>query len=139
MEKDKIPYIVMDRKNTDVHIECESSCKDNLQETLLKELQLCIEYHEFRFVDEEKLFEIDEDDEPLETDESLECDECGCRVVLKKYITVVNEVKYCCACKPNVTIDKEIYERFQKFLDRKGSSSEIWYFENGDWVKFTVG
>ena len=115
------------------------SCKDNLQETLLKELQLCIEYHEFRFVDEEKLFEIEDDDESLETDESLECDECGCRVVLKKYITVVNEVKYCCACKPNVTIDKEIYERFQKFLDRKGSSSEIWYFENGDWVKFTVG
>jgi len=130
MENIKIPYIVIDRREkSETSIECESVCKYELQDTLLKELQECMEYHEFRFVDEEKLFET----------EDLECDECGCRVVLEKYITIVNEVKFCSACKPIMTIDKSIYDRFQKFLDKKGSGSEIWYFEDGEWVKFTIG
>ena len=127
---EKIPYIVIDtRDNGETNIECESVCKDDLQETLLKVLQDCMEYHEFEFVDEEKLFE---------TGKNLECDECGCRVVLEKYITIVNSVKYCGACKPNNQINKCLYDRFQKFLDKKGSVSEIWYFEDGDWIKFTT-
>jgi hypothetical protein len=142
-EKDKIPYIVMDRRNTDVHIECESACKDKLQETLIKELQTCMEYHEFKFVDEEKLFQIDAGldaglDADVFDDTKLECYECGCQVVLKKYITIVNEVKYCGACKPSVKIDKGLFERFQKFLYRRNETSEIWYFENGEWIIFTV-
>jgi len=138
MENIKIPYIVIDRcGQNETNIECESVCKDDLQETLLKVLQECMEYHEFEFVDEEKIFETDEGLEEV-LEESLECDECGCRVVLKKYITIINEVKYCGACKPNNPIDKSIYERFQKFLDKKGSVSEIWYFEDGDWIKFTT-
>jgi DNA-directed RNA polymerase subunit RPC12/RpoP len=133
MEKDKIPYIVMDQRvREDTTIDCESVCKEELDERLLKVLQECMEYHEFWFVDEEKLFELEENLE------SLECDECGCRVVLKKYITVMNQVKYCGACKPSVKIDKGIYDRFQKFLDKKGSTSEIWYFEDNEWIKFTV-
>lgn len=132
MENIKIPYIVIDtRGQNETNIECESVCKDDLQETLLKVIQECMEYHEFEFVDEEKIFETDEG-----LEENLECDECGCQVVLKKYITIVNEVKYCGACKPNNPIDKRVYERFQKFLDKKSSVSEIWYFDNGDWVKF---
>ena len=146
MEKEKIPYIVIEKRgNGETNIECESVCEDKLQETLLNVLQESMEYHEFCFVDEEKLFEIDagleiEDlDEDLKTVAGLECNECGCRVVLEKYITIVNGVKYCGACKPSVTIDKSIYDRFQKFLNRKNSESEIWYFQDGDWVKFTVG
>jgi hypothetical protein len=142
---EKIPYIVIEKRGEgETSIECESVCKEKLQETLLKVLQESMEYHEFRFVDEEKLFQIDasleiEDfDEDLKTVASLECHECGCRVVLEKYITIVNGVKYCGACKPSVIIDKSIYNRFQKFLDRKNSESEIWYFEDGDWIKFTV-
>ena len=135
MENIKIPYIVIDtRGKNETNIECESVCKDDLQETLLKVIQECMEYHEFEFVDEEKIFETDENLE--EGLENLECDECGCQVVLKKYITIVNEAKYCGACKPNNPIDKRVYERFQKFLDKKSSVSEIWYFDNGDWVKF---
>lgn len=134
MEKEKIPYIVIEKRgNGETNIECESVCKDKLQETLLNVLQESMEYHEFCFVDEEKLFEVED------LDEDLECNECGCRVVLEKYITIVNGVKYCGACKPSVTIDKSIYDRFQKFLNRKNSESEIWYFENNDWVKFTAG
>ena len=135
-EKDKIPYIVMDRCNTDVHIECHSVCKDNLQETVIKELHTCMEYHEFRFVDEEKLFQLDVDE--FDDDNDIECDECGCRVVLEKYITIVNGAKYCGACKPSVKIDKQLFERFQKFIDRKNETSKIWYFENGEWIIFTV-
>ena len=127
MEMEKIPYIVIERgEKSESHFEFNSVCKENLQETLLKVLQECMEYHEFCYVDEEKLFE------------GLECDECGCQVVLNKYITVVNQVKYCGACKPSVKIDKGIYDRFQKFLYKKGSSSEIWYFEDEDWNKFTL-
>jgi len=142
MEKEKIPYIVIEKRGEDkTSIECESVCKEKLQETLWNVLHESMEYHEFRFVDEEKLFEIDDLDESLDENlvVNLECDECGCIVVLEKYITIVNGVKYCSACKPSITIDKLIYDRFQKFLDRKGSESEIWYFEDGDWVKFTVG
>ena len=133
-ENEKIPYIVMDRCNTEVHIECESAYKDNLQETLTNELQTCMEYHEFWSFDSEAdaILEADVDDN------ALECDECGCRVVLKKYITIVNEVKYCGACKPSLKIDKGVFERFQKFIDRKGSTSEIWYFEDGEWLKFII-
>ena len=107
----------------------------------VKVLQECMEYHEFWFVDEDKLFEVDKDlesEKSLETEKSLECDECGCQVILQEYITIVNEVKYCGACKPNNPIDKSIYDRFQKFLDKKGAVSEIWYFEDGDWVKFMI-
>ena len=57
-------------------------------------------------------------------------------VILKKYITIINEVKYCGACKPNNPIDKGVYDRFQKFLNKKDAVSEIWYFQDGDWVKF---
>jgi hypothetical protein len=142
---EKIPYIVIEKRGEDkTSIECESVCKEKLQETLLNVLQESMEYHEFKFVDEEKLFQIDagleiEDlDEDLKTVVNLECDECGCCVVLEKYITIVNGVKYCGACKPSVTIDKSVYDRFQKFLDRKNSESEIWYFEDGDWIKFTI-
>lgn len=140
---EKIPYIVIEKRcDCETSIECESVCKEKLQETLLKVLQESMEYHEFRFVDEDKLFEIEELDEDLDEDlktvASLECNECGCRVVLEKYITIVNGLKYCGTCKPSVTIDKSIYNRFQKFLDRKNSESEIWYFEDGDWIKFTI-
>ena len=130
MENIKIPYIVIDtRGKGETNIECESVCKDDMDERLLKVLQECMEYHEFRFVDEEKLFELEK---------NLECDECGCQVILQEYITIINKVKYCGACKPSMTIDKSIYDRFQKFLDRKNAVSEIWYFEDGDWVKFTI-
>ena len=130
---EKIPYIVIDKRcDGETRIECESVCKEKLQETLLNVLQESMEYHEFCFVDEAKLFQIED------LDEDLECNECGCIVVLEKYITIVNGVKYCGACKPSITIDKSIYDRFQKFLNRKNSESEIWYFENNDWVKFTV-
>ena len=130
---EKIPYIVIERRGDgETNIECESVCKETLQETLLNVLQESMEYHEFCFVDEAKLFEIED------LNEDLECHECGCIVVLEKYITIVNGFKYCGACKPSITIDKLIYDRFQKFLDRKGSESEIWYFEDGDWIKFTV-
>jgi hypothetical protein len=146
---EKIPYIVIERRGEgETNIECESVCKEKLQETLLKVLHESMEYHEFCFVDEEKLFEVDsvsEIDASLEVEDldedlnvNLECHECGCIVVLEKYITIVNGVKYCGACKPSITIDKSIYDRFQKFLNRKNSESEIWYFENNDWVKFTV-
>jgi len=148
--KEKIPYIVINRRNTDVHMECESVCKENLQETFMNVLQTCMEYHEFCVVDESKLFGLDDDDDTtvasLEDDdttiaslEDLVCDDCGCRVVQKKYIIIVNNVKYCGACKPTTsTIDKGVYDRFMTFLDKKGGSSEIWYFIDNDWIQFTV-
>ena len=151
--KEKIPYIVINRRNTDVHMECESDYKEKLQETFMNVLQTCMEYHEFCFVDESKLFGLEDDDgevasldeevasldEEVADLEDLVCDDCGCRVVQKKYITIVNKVKYCGACKPTTSnIDKSIYDRFQKFLDKKGGSSEIWYFVDNDWIKFTV-
>jgi hypothetical protein len=147
--KEKIPYIVINRRNTDVHMECESTYKENLQETFMSVLQTCMEYHEFRVVDESKLFGLDDHDSTVASLEDttvadlehLVCDDCGCRVVQKKYITIVNEVKYCGACKPTTstsTIDKGVYDRFMIFLDKKGGSNEIWYFEDNDWIKFTV-
>jgi hypothetical protein len=147
-DKEKIPYIVINRRNTDVHMECESVYKENLQETFMKVLQTCMEYHEFQVVDELKLFEVEDEyttvaslDEgtTVASLDDLVCDECGCRVVQKKYITIINEVKYCGACNPIIaTIDKGVYDRFQKFLDKKGGSSEIWYFIDNDWINFII-
>jgi len=135
-DNEKIPYIVINRRNTDVHMECESAYKENLQETFINVLKESMEYHHFCVVDEEKLFGLDED---TDDEEDLVCDECGCRVIIKKYITIVNEVKYCGACKPTTTtIDKGIYDRFMTFLDKKEGSCEIWYFIDNDWVKFTL-
>jgi hypothetical protein len=146
MENIKIPYIVIDRRNrSEIIVERETVCKNDIQETLLQVLQKSMEYHEFWFIDKEKIFEvdsvsknlaIDEKLENLETVTGLECDEYSCQVILEKYITIVNEVNYCGACKPYNTINKEIYDRFQKFLNNKTAASEIWYFDNGDWIKF---
>jgi hypothetical protein len=61
MEKEKIPYIVIEKRSEgETSIECESVCKENLQETLLKVLQESMEYHEFWVVDEEQLFQIED-------------------------------------------------------------------------------
>ena len=146
MENIKIPYIVIDRRNrSEIIVVRDTVCKDDIQETLLKVLQKSMEYHEFWFINEEKIFEVESISENLAINEELEnlemgiglkYDEGSCQVILEKYITIVNEVNYGDAYKPSNTINKEIYNRFQKFLNNKTAASEIWYFDNGHWIRF---
>jgi len=51
MENIKVPYIVIDRRNrSEIIVERDTVCKDDIQETLLKVLQKSMEYHEFWFI-----------------------------------------------------------------------------------------
>ena len=157
----QIPYIVINKRlHSDgdlmTHIDYESASEDKLYTTLLKEFHFCMLYHDFHYNFEEKLFEIEDLDvddvdveveaEALDVDvEDLECDECGCRVVSKEYITAVDSSKFCGACSPSTcpspsdaSIDKKIFAEFRRFLDKKGRKCDILYFNSNEWKRFTI-
>ena len=121
----KIPYIVIDRLNSEVTVDYESCAEDDLHETLLKELYTCMVYHGF--------FKCDEND-------SLECDDCGCRVMLSEYLSKVNGKKLCGACvdTTGATIEGEMFAEFVQFLRDNCSICEILYFVGDEWIRFDV-
>jgi len=148
----QIPYIVINKRlHSDgdlmTHIDYESASEDKLYTTLLKEFHFCMLYHDFHFNFEEKLFEIEDLDVDVEDVDAadLECDECGCRVVSREYITAVDSSKFCGACSPSTcpspsdaSIDKKMFAEFRRFLDKKGRKCDILYFSNNEWKRFTI-
>ena len=144
----EIPYIVFDDSPSGSSIMRGSAVKEDLYNKLVSELKIYMKHH--GFLDLVKKKEEDEEEEELEEEEEfeeanfeeidLECDDCGCRVVARIYITVTPDGKFCGACNPNldIEIDKKMYDKFMKFIDDKNESCEISYFENNIWYKFVI-
>jgi hypothetical protein len=126
----KIPYIIYDKSTLEYGCALESE----LQDILLGELKSSMMYHDF---------EIEEDSESESIDDSnnesdLICDECECKVISNKYIFVTGDSKLCKACSPSININKDIFNRFMKFLEDKDEFCSIIYFKDNEWIKFTV-
>ena len=103
-----------------------------------------MEIHDFTYDDDEDEYENDDENEnDYEVDEKeLTCEECECRVVSKKYITIVDSKKLCGSCNSlpndNIVVNKETYNRFTKFLKQNNEQCDIIYFKDGKWHDFTV-
>jgi hypothetical protein len=135
--KSLIPYVVFDVMPSGSTMEYSSAPEDELHSHLLKQIERLMEIHDFDYEDEE-----DEEDEIEDDDDEVdeECYECECRVVSKKYITIVDGKKYCGGCNPTpkIIVTKEIYSRFMQFLKNNNENCDIIYFKHGKWVDFIV-
>ena len=127
----KIPYIIYDKLDEST-VEYGSALESELQDILLGELKSSMMYHDFEIEDEED--SIDESNDELD----LICDECECRVISNKYISVTCESKLCSACSPSITINKDIFDRFMQFLEDNDEFCAIIYFKDNEWIKFNV-
>ena len=129
-----IPFVVFDVMPSASTMEYSSVPEDELYSHLLTQIERLMDIHDFDYDEEEEL--DDEDDE----DYNEECYECECRVVSKKYITIVDGKKYCGGCNPTPKpiVTKETYNRFMRFLKNNNENCDIIYFKDGKWVDFTV-
>ena len=141
--KPKIPYVIFDVMPSGSDMEYSSAPEDELYSHLLKQIKRLMEIHDFDY-DEDDYDEDEDEDEDKEIDE--ECYECECRVVSKKYITIVDGKKYCGGCnpkpkpkpKPTPIVSKKTYSKFTKFLKKNNENCDIIYFKDGKWVDFVV-
>ena len=149
MTVNEIPYIVFDDSHSGSSIMRGSALKEDLYNKLVLELKIYMKHHGFldlekeddELKEEEANFEeIDFECESEVAEADFECDDCGCQVVAKIYITVTPDGKFCGACNPNldIEIDKKMFDKFMKFIDNKNESCEISYFENNVWHKFEI-
>jgi hypothetical protein len=129
----KIPYIIYEKLDEST-VEYGSALETELQDILLGELKSSMMYHDFEIEDEEDSISIDESIDELD----LICDECECRVISNKYISVTADSKLCSACSPSITINKDIFDRFMQFLEDNDEFCAIIYFKDNEWIKFTV-
>ena len=129
-----IPFVVFDVMPSASTMEYSSVPEDELYSHLLTQIERLMDIHDFDYDEEEEL--DDEDDE----DYNEECYECECRVVSKKYITIVDGKKYCGGCNPTPKpiVTKETYNRFMRFLKNNNENCDIIYFKDGKWVDFVV-
>ena len=121
----EIPYTIFDIKELKTTVDHGSASEDNLRETLLKELHICMEYHDFFDYYEES---------------NLICDECRCEVVSRFFLKNVSGTKLCGACFDTTgsNIDDIMYNEFMLFLKQKSSICQILYFKNNEWIHFIV-
>ena len=129
-----IPFVVFDVMPSASTMEYSSVPEDELYSHLLTQIERLMDIHDFDYDEEEEL--DDEEDE----DYNEECYECECRVVSKKYITIVDGKKYCGGCNPTPKpiVTKETYNRFMRFLKNNNENCDIIYFKDGKWVDFVV-
>ena len=130
-----IPFVVFDVMPSASTMEYSSVPEDELYSHLLTQIERLMDIHDFEYEDEELEDELDDDE-----DYNEECYECECRVVSKKYITIVDGKKYCGGCNPTPKpiVTKETYNRFMRFLKNNNENCDIIYFKDGKWVDFVV-
>lgn len=135
--KTKIPYVIFDVMPSGSAMEYSWVTEDELYNHLLKQIERLMDLHDFDCEDDEDK-EKEEEDDDEEIDE--ECYECECRVVLKKYITIVDGKKYCGGCNPNPkpVVTKKTYSKFLEFLKNNNENCDIIYFKDGKWVDFII-
>ena len=131
----KIPYIIYDKLDEST-VEYGSALESELQDILLGELKSSMMYHGFEIEEDSESESESIDDSNNESD--LICDECECKVISNKYISVTGDSKLCRACSPSVNINKDIFNRFMKFLEDNDEFCTIIYFKDNEWIKFTV-
>jgi hypothetical protein len=130
-----IPFVVFDVMPSGSTMEYSSAPEDELYSHLLTQIVRLMDIHDFDYEDEDEDEDLDDDD-----DYNEECYECECRVVSKKYITIVDGKKYCGGCNPTPKpiVTKETYNRFMLFLKNNNENCDIIYFKDGKWVDFVV-
>ena len=137
-----IPYVIFDVMSNNTFIEYGSAPEDELYNCLINQVKRYMEIHDFTYDDDdEDEYEYENDDDEVDKKE-LTCEECECRVVSKKYITIVDSKKLCGSCNPvpndNIVVNKETYNRFTKFLKQNNEQCDIIYFKDGKWCDFAV-
>ena len=132
-----IPFVVFDVMPSASTMEYSSAPEDELYSHLLTQIVRLMDIHDFDYEEEELDDELEEEEDD---DYNEECYECECRVVSKKYITIVDGKKYCGGCNPNPKpiVTKETYSRFIQFLKNNNENCDIIYFKDGKWVDFVV-
>ena len=131
-----IPFVVFDVMPSASTMEYSSVPEDELYSHLLTQIERLMDIHDFDYEKEEEEIEDEIEDE----DYNEECYECECRVVSKKYITIVDGKKYCGGCNPTPKpiVTKETYNRFMRFLKNNNENCDIIYFKDGKWIDFVV-
>ena len=117
-----IPYVIFDVLNDDTIIEYGSVPSDELYNSLINEIKRYMELHNFDddFDDD---FDLTCDDVE---DKDLTCDECDCRVVSKKYITVIDGKKLCGSCNSNPNDNIIVNNENTSFKEIEKSLKEIY-------------
>jgi|LauGreDrversion4_2_1035121.scaffolds.fasta_scaffold93214_3 hypothetical protein len=144
--EEMVPYVIFDySKFNGSSIQYGSATNEKLYNILINILKEYIAHHDFI-----KEYDYDSDNSDSDSDSDsqdisnipeseLTCDECWCRVISTKYITVTNKGKLCSACNPSeIIINKKLITQFTKFLKKKGENCDIIYFKDGKWVDFEV-
>jgi hypothetical protein len=135
-----IPYVIFDILNDETIIEYGSAPENELNNCLINHIKRYMELHEFDYDDD---LDSDNYDNDVTVDnKELTCDECECRVVSKKYITVLNDKKLCGSCNSapnnNIIVNKETFNQFTKFLKQNREKCDIIYFKDDKWCDFKV-
>ena len=132
-----IPFVVFDVMPSASTMEYSSVPEDELYSHLLTQIERLMDIHDFDYEEE---LDDEIEDEIEDEDYNEECYECECRVVSKKYITIVDGKKYCGGCNPTPKpiVTKETYNRFMQFLKNNNENCDIIYFKDGKWVDFVV-
>jgi len=148
-----IPYtIFVFSKFKGASIQYGSTTEDKLTQVLTDILSECIDDFDFdvtkdysKYDDDSDFDESDDDDNNKYTSSSivseseLTCDNCWCRVINKKYITVIDGKRFCGACNPvNKVINKKLFDNFKLYLKRSKENCDIIYFKDSIWHDFVI-
>lgn len=143
----KIPYVIFDYSSYNgSSIQYGSTSEDKLYNKLSQILKEYIKQHDF---DVSKDYSKDDSDDDSDDDDytsstrvsksDLTCDECWCCVVSKKYITIIDNKRFCGACNPtNNVLDKKMFINFKLYLKKNKENCDIIYFKDGKWIDFAI-
>jgi hypothetical protein len=147
--KNPIPYTIFVFSNfKGASIQYGSTTEDKLTQVLTDILSECICDFDFdvtKDYTDSDLYDSDDDNENKYTSSSivsnseLTCDVCWCCVVNKKYITVIDNKRFCGGCNPvNNVLNKKLFDNFKLYLKMSKEKCDIIYFKDGNWHDFVI-
>lgn len=143
-----IPYtIFVFSKFKGASIQYDSTTEDKLTQVLTDILSECIDDFDFDVTKDYTDSDFDESDDDNENNKytssisksELTCDQCWCCVINKKYITVIDNKRFCGGCNPvNKVLNKKLFDNFKLYLKRSQEKCDIIYFKDGRWHDFII-
>jgi hypothetical protein len=147
-----IPYVIFEfSKFNGSSIQYGSTTEDKLYNVLSDILKECISDYDFDVMKDYSKDDDEEYDDEFEnqhhqytsssivTESELTCDKCWCRVVAKKYITIIDDKRFCGACNPeNNVLNKKLFDNFKLYLKKTKENCDIIYFKDGKWNDFII-
>lgn len=150
-ESNTIPYtIFVFSKFKGASIQYGSTTEDKLNEVLTDILSECIDDFDFDVTKDYSKYDDDESDDDdddndkytssiIVAESELTCDKCWCRVTSKKYITIIDNKRFCGACNPvNNILNKKLFDNFKLYLKKTKENCDIIYFKDGKWNDFVI-